>query len=78
MIQCIEKELLAGDFVQDIQLLQNYKVQSVDMILQRADVIRDDEYKRQANSSYLCMNIWIFWRIVISKIGKLLIDCLVY
>ena len=58
MIQCIEKELLAGDFVQDIQLLQNYKVQSVDMILQRADVIRDDEYKRRANSSYIRKSIW--------------------
>ena len=53
MIQRLEPELLKGDFVHDIQLLQNYPMPPVEEILEKADAIRRAELQRR-DSSFEC------------------------
>lgn len=50
MVQRIQPALLEGDFVQDIQLLQNYEMPPVEEILELADKVRREELQRRDDS----------------------------
>ena len=50
MVKRIEPALLKGDFVQDIQLLQNYEMPPAEEILELADKVRRDELQRRDDS----------------------------
>lgn len=73
MVKRIEPQLLEGDFVQDIQLLQNYAMPPVEEILELADAVRREELQRR-DDSFVRTVQRNGLRVVISRISKLLLD----
>ncbi|CAO3676472.1 unnamed protein product [Umbelopsis ramanniana] len=57
MVICVTDELLAGDFAENIRLLQNYPINDLQVVLNRAYAIREKRLKLEENGGSMTRDV---------------------